>query len=357
MLMDVGLDGRGPLRPATSIADAARRRTGYPEEAVERVVRLHVVGGMVGGFVTGLGGFVTMPVAVPVNVAEFYVQATRMVGAIATLRGYDVRDPDVRTAVLLTLVGAKADEVLAKAGLTTGGGAITKLAMGKLPPAALMVINKAISFRLMRGVFERLLLAVRPRRAVRRRHRRRRDRRLDDAGHRRAGHGGVPAAVCSERRPGRWSAVSKDETPISDQLKKVVDDLDLESKVQEATAAAEQAVLRGLEATGSYLRDHRADIEGFFERAGAAIDRQTSGRYAGQVEQVRGQLTAGLASLTDRQWAPLDREPDELEAPEVSAALDSPDVTAPEERPGSVEPDVAGDAHDEDGWAGSTDQV
>jgi hypothetical protein len=156
MLMDVGLDGAGPLRPATSIAEAARRRTGYPEEAVERVVRLHVVGGMVGGFVTGLGGFVTMPVAVPVNVAEFYVQATRMVGAIATLRGYDVRDPDVRTAVLLTLVGAKADEVLAKAGLTTGGGAITKLAMGKLPPAALMVINKAISFRLMRGVFERL---------------------------------------------------------------------------------------------------------------------------------------------------------------------------------------------------------
>ena len=145
--------------------------------------------------------------------------------------------------------------------------------------------------------------------------------------------------------------VSKDETPISDQLKKVVDDLDLESKVQEATAAAEQAVLRGLEATGSYLRDHRADIEGFFERAGAAIDRQTSGRYAGQVEQVRGQLTAGLASLADRQWAPRDREPDELEAPEVSAALDSPDVTAPEERPGSRA------ARRQDGWAGSTDQV
>jgi len=151
--------------------------------------------------------------------------------------------------------------------------------------------------------------------------------------------------------------MSKDETPISDQLKKVVDDLDLESKVQEATAAAEQAVLRGLGATGSYLRDHRADIEGFLARAGEAIDRQTSGRYAGQVEQVRGQLTAGLASLVDRQWAPLDREPGELEAPEVSAALDSPDVTAPEERPGSVDTDVAGDVHDEDGWAGSTDQV
>jgi hypothetical protein len=154
MLMDAGLDGRGPLRPATSIADAARRRTADPEEAVERIVRMHFVGGVVGGFVTGLGGFVTMPVAVPVNVAEFYLQATRMVGAIATVRGYDVRDQHVRTAVLLTLVGSKADEVLAKAGMSPGGGAVTKLAFGKLPPAVLMVVNKAVAFRLMRGVFE-----------------------------------------------------------------------------------------------------------------------------------------------------------------------------------------------------------
>jgi hypothetical protein len=30
-----------------------------------------------------VGGFITLPVALPVNVLEFYVQATRMVGAIA----------------------------------------------------------------------------------------------------------------------------------------------------------------------------------------------------------------------------------------------------------------------------------
>jgi hypothetical protein len=156
MLMDAGLDGRGPLRPATAIADAARRRTSDPEEAVERIVRLHVVGGVAGGFVTGLGGFVTMPVALPVNVAEFYVQATRLVGAIAHLRGYDVDDREVRTAILLTLVGSRADEVLAKAGMATGGGAVTRLALGKLPPAALMVVNKAVGFRLMRGIFERV---------------------------------------------------------------------------------------------------------------------------------------------------------------------------------------------------------
>src|SRR4051794_35653974 len=98
VLMDTGLDGRGPLKPATTVADRALRRTrGEREAAIERVRRSHVAGGAVGGFVTGIGGFVTMPVALPLNVAEFYLQATRMVGAIATLRGYDVADPQVRT--------------------------------------------------------------------------------------------------------------------------------------------------------------------------------------------------------------------------------------------------------------------
>jgi hypothetical protein len=157
IVLSTALDGRGTLRSAATIAEAARRRTSGTDEAVERVVRVHVMGGAVGGFATGLGGFVTMPVALPVNVAEFYVQATRMVGSIATLRGYDVQDPQVRTAVLLTLVGSRADEVLAKAGLATGGGAITRVALRRLPPAALMVVNKAIAFRLVRGVFERLL--------------------------------------------------------------------------------------------------------------------------------------------------------------------------------------------------------
>ena len=139
--------------------------------------------------------------------------------------------------------------------------------------------------------------------------------------------------------------MSKDDTPISDQLKKVVDDLDLEARVKEATAAAEQAVLRGLEATGSYLRDHRADIEGFIERAGAAIDRQTSGRYADQVEQVRGQLSAGVASLADRQWAPPTAAP--ARAPDRQGAGRSGRHRAR----GATGPD------DRRGWAGSTDQV
>jgi hypothetical protein len=57
--------------------------------------------------------------------------------------------------VLLTLVGSDADEVLDRAGLTTGTGKVVSLASQGLPPAALLMVNKAIAFRLLRGVGEK----------------------------------------------------------------------------------------------------------------------------------------------------------------------------------------------------------
>jgi len=158
MLVDTGLEGRGPLSSAREVAsDALAKSGGDAEKAIAALARRTTVTGGIGGFVTGLGGFVTMPVSLPVNVAEFYLQAVRMVGSIATLRGYDISEPRVRTAVLLTLVGSDSDEVLKKAGMMTAGSRITSYALGGLPPAALMVVNKAVGFRLMRGVSEKVL--------------------------------------------------------------------------------------------------------------------------------------------------------------------------------------------------------
>jgi hypothetical protein len=158
MLVDTGLEGRGPLSSAREVAqEALAKSDGDVEKAVARLARQTLVTGSIGGFVTGLGGFVTMPVSLPVNVAEFYLQAVRMVGGIASLRGYDLEEPRVRTAVLLTLVGSDSHEVLERAGMTTGSSRITSYALKGLPPGALMIINKAVGFRLMRGVSEKVL--------------------------------------------------------------------------------------------------------------------------------------------------------------------------------------------------------
>ena len=154
-ILDHGLDGKGPVKSAVEVAEDARDSTTSVEEAIDKVIRKGYIGGAAGGFATSLGGFITMPVALPVNVLEFYLQATRLVGAIAHLRGYDTEDPHIRTAILLALVGSDADAILSKAGVAVGTGAVTNLAMGQLPKPALMLVNKAVGFQLLKSVGEK----------------------------------------------------------------------------------------------------------------------------------------------------------------------------------------------------------
>lgn len=165
-LLDLGIDGIGPVDSTAEVVARMRRKHGEDDKGVEaaikQIVSDHVKKAGVGGFLTGAGGVVTMPVSLPANVVEFYVLATRMVASIATLRGYDVSAPGTRSAVLLTLVGADADDLLRKAGLgtvagMTGSGRLAAMAASRMPRAAAMMINKAVGFRLLTQVGGRAL--------------------------------------------------------------------------------------------------------------------------------------------------------------------------------------------------------
>jgi hypothetical protein len=164
-LLDVGIDGKGPFDSAHDVAATALKHArGDREQALRIIVRDHRQLGAVGGFATGLGGFFTMPISLPANVLEFYLLATRMTAATAKVRGYDINQPEIRSAVLLTLVGADSDDLLKKAGLQAAGGKLSSLAFNRLPAPALMVLNKAVGFRLLgrigQGTFAKLGRAV-----------------------------------------------------------------------------------------------------------------------------------------------------------------------------------------------------
>ena len=162
-LLDFGVDGIGPLQSSSEVLARVRSKHGEDRDrVVDAIVSEHIRKGAVGGFVTGVGGIFTMPVAIPVNVLEFYTFATRMVAAIAEERGYDVSSRSTRAAVLLSLVGADADELMRKAGVTTamgmtGSGRLANLATSRLPKAAAMMVNKAVGFRLLTAVGGRAL--------------------------------------------------------------------------------------------------------------------------------------------------------------------------------------------------------
>lgn len=156
LLLAVGIDGQGPLASAIELAERARASSRNDEEAVDHLVRSSVIFGSAGGFVTGVGGFSSAPLAISANVVEFYVQAARMVGAIAILRGHDIGQTPVRQAVLHTLVATQTDSVLTRAVSASRGGAVPRKLLGFLPSGALLVANKAIGFRVLRLMIQTL---------------------------------------------------------------------------------------------------------------------------------------------------------------------------------------------------------
>lgn len=89
-----------------------------------------------------------MAVAIPADVTVFYTRATRMIAAIAHLRGYDVHSEEVRSVIAVSLIGSAGVEAMAKAGVEIG----TKTAVAALkrvPGSVLIKINKAVGFRLV----------------------------------------------------------------------------------------------------------------------------------------------------------------------------------------------------------------
>lgn len=98
--------GVGPLSPAADAArKALREAEGHSGTAITEIIETHVRLAGAQGFLTNLGGLTTMAVTVPANITGLALIQTRMVAMIAHLRGYDIDDPRVRNAVLVTLIG------------------------------------------------------------------------------------------------------------------------------------------------------------------------------------------------------------------------------------------------------------
>jgi EcsC protein family len=98
--------GVGPLPPASKAADAQlREQKGDVEKAVHEVIENHVRYAAAQGFVTNLGGLVTIAITIPTNITGLALIQCRMIAGIAHLRGYDLADPKVKNAILVCLLG------------------------------------------------------------------------------------------------------------------------------------------------------------------------------------------------------------------------------------------------------------
>lgn len=119
-----------------------------PERAAKELVKYQVIKCGTSGFLTGLGGILTLPVSVPANISSVLYVQMRMVAAIAKIGGYDVHSDQVQTLVYLCLTGSAAADAIKTICVQIGVKTL-KEALKKVPGTVLIKINQRIGFRLL----------------------------------------------------------------------------------------------------------------------------------------------------------------------------------------------------------------
>ena len=118
------------------------------EEAANSLIRWQNTKSATSGFVTGLGGLLVMPVTIPANLASVYFIQIRMIGAIAHMAGYDVRNDKVKALIYSCLVGNAAKEVLKDVGIQLGKK-LAQTSINRISGEVIKKINQAVGFRLL----------------------------------------------------------------------------------------------------------------------------------------------------------------------------------------------------------------
>lgn len=145
---DKSINGIG-LGTAIGMAEDYLSETGSLEDKINSLIRWQNTKAGSAGFVSGLGGLVTLPVSLPANIASTLYVQIRMIAAIAHMAGYDIKHDKVKTMVYLCLLGNGTGEVLKDFGVTVSTKFAENFIKKKITGEMLNKINKAIGFRLV----------------------------------------------------------------------------------------------------------------------------------------------------------------------------------------------------------------
>ena len=100
------------------------------------------------GFITGLGGLLTLPLVIPANLISVVFIQLRMIAAIAYIGGYDLEDRKVKTLVLACLAGNAVKDIFQEIGIRFGKN-VTRQMVSSISERSLVSINEKIGFVLL----------------------------------------------------------------------------------------------------------------------------------------------------------------------------------------------------------------
>ena len=144
------LPGAVRLSSARELAEEYLRADSYTDndERVNALIRWEMAKNFTSGFMTGLGGALTIPISLPGALAASWIIQARMAAAIACIYGHDPEEDRVQTFVLLSLLGNSAGKVVKEASVQIGMKLSTQI-VKQIPGRLLIEINKRVGFRLV----------------------------------------------------------------------------------------------------------------------------------------------------------------------------------------------------------------
>ncbi|MDX1960448.1 MAG: EcsC family protein [Leptospiraceae bacterium] len=143
------IEGMGVFSSAEDLArEYLKENNNDKIKAAESLVNWQIAKAGTSGFVTGLGGILTLPVTLPANLTSVLFIQLRMIAAIAAIAGLDVKSDKVKTLAYSCLTGSSAVEILKQVGITIGTK-LTHVMIRKISIETIKQINKAVGFRLL----------------------------------------------------------------------------------------------------------------------------------------------------------------------------------------------------------------
>lgn len=133
-------------QPVQELAEEYLKKAEDTESAARKFIGYQVAKCTTSGFLSGLGGMITLPVSIPANVSSVLYVQMRMIACIAYMGGYDINCDQVRTLVYACLAGVSVDQVIKQAGIKFGTRFTTAM-VKKIPGSVLTKINQKVGFR------------------------------------------------------------------------------------------------------------------------------------------------------------------------------------------------------------------
>ncbi|MBN1233069.1 MAG: EcsC family protein [Candidatus Coatesbacteria bacterium] len=155
------INGFPPLSSAEKLASRYIKNEKFADNdrRVKSLIKWEASKNFTTGFLTGLGGLITIPLSVPGSLAAAWLIQARMVGAIAIIYGHDIREDSVKTLLILCLQGDDIKKILKNAGVKITNRTLTQILI-RTPSSVLIEINKKVGYRLVAKTGEKSIASM-----------------------------------------------------------------------------------------------------------------------------------------------------------------------------------------------------